>query len=142
LFLEARHIYRQIDRAHRDWTEAQVGFLANVVRLYRGEPIDLTLGGDEAGERLKTAFGEQPVYYDVPGLCKVVSGAQLGEKGWVLNPGVYVGVAPGEQVNDAAFAERFEALNEEFVLLSRQAADLSDKIEANAAMILDGALEA
>src|SRR5712692_8677112 len=42
LFLDARHIYRQIDRAHRDWTEGQIGFLANVVRLYRGEEVDLT----------------------------------------------------------------------------------------------------
>ena len=29
LFIDARHIYRQIDRAHRDWTDAQIGFLAN-----------------------------------------------------------------------------------------------------------------
>src|SRR5688572_8981741 len=29
LFLDARHIYRQIDRAHRDWTLGQIGFLAN-----------------------------------------------------------------------------------------------------------------
>jgi type I restriction enzyme M protein len=44
LFIDARHIYRQIDRAHRDWTEAQIGFLANVVRLYRDEDLDFTLG--------------------------------------------------------------------------------------------------
>ena len=37
LFIDARHIYRQIDRAHRDWTPAQIEFLANIVRLYRGE---------------------------------------------------------------------------------------------------------
>ena len=48
LFVDARHIYRQIDRAHRDWTPAQIGFLANIVRLYRGEDLDFTLGGDEA----------------------------------------------------------------------------------------------
>jgi len=40
LFIDARHIYRQIDRAHRDWTPAQIGFLANLVRLYRGEDPD------------------------------------------------------------------------------------------------------
>src|SRR5205823_3636236 len=40
LFIDARHVYRQVDRAHRDWTEAQIGFLANVVRLYRGEKPD------------------------------------------------------------------------------------------------------
>ena len=48
LFIDARHIFRQIDRAHRDWTEAQIGFLANIVRLYRNEELDFTLGGDEA----------------------------------------------------------------------------------------------
>ncbi len=53
LFLDARHIYRQVDRAHREWTPAQIGFLANVVRLYRGEEPDFTLGGDEAGATLK-----------------------------------------------------------------------------------------
>src|SRR5207247_6966424 len=29
LFLDARHTYRPVDRAHRDWTRAQIGFLAN-----------------------------------------------------------------------------------------------------------------
>jgi type I restriction enzyme M protein len=37
LFLDARHIYRQLDRAHHDWTVEQIAFLANVVRLYRNE---------------------------------------------------------------------------------------------------------
>ncbi len=39
LFIDARHIYRQVDRAHRDWTEAQISFLANIVRLYRGDNL-------------------------------------------------------------------------------------------------------
>lgn len=37
LFLDGRNVYRQIDRAHRDWTEEQVQNLAAIVRLYRGE---------------------------------------------------------------------------------------------------------
>ena len=45
LFIDARHIYRQIDRAHRDWTLAQIGFIANLVRLYRGEAVDLLGAG-------------------------------------------------------------------------------------------------
>ncbi len=48
LFVDARHLYRQIDRAHRDWSEAQIGCLANIVRLYRGEAVDVTQGGGEA----------------------------------------------------------------------------------------------
>lgn len=53
LFLDARHIYRQVDRAHRDWAAAQISFLANVVRLYRGEEPDFTVGGDEAKAKLQ-----------------------------------------------------------------------------------------
>ena len=56
--IDARHIYRQVDRAHREWTPAQIGFLANLVRLYRGEALDFTLGGDEARAKLEEVFGE------------------------------------------------------------------------------------
>jgi type I restriction enzyme M protein len=56
LFIDARHIYRQIDRAHRDWTDAQIGFLANVVRLYRGKEPELILGGEEAKAKLAEIF--------------------------------------------------------------------------------------
>ena len=60
LFVDARHIYRQIDRAHRDWTESQISFLANIVRLYRGEDLDFTLGGDEAKDKIQQIFAAQP----------------------------------------------------------------------------------
>src|SRR6266498_1443306 len=76
LFIDARHIYRQVDRAHREWTLAQIGFLANVVRLYRGEALDFTLGGDQARAKLLEVFGNpkseirDPKFKDVPGLCK------------------------------------------------------------------------
>ena len=58
-FVDARHIYRQVDRAHREWTPAQIGFLANLVRLYRGEALDFTLGGDEARAKLEEIFGNE-----------------------------------------------------------------------------------
>jgi len=37
LFIDARNVYTQIDRAHREWSEEQVQNLACIVRLYRGE---------------------------------------------------------------------------------------------------------
>jgi type I restriction enzyme M protein len=58
LFIDARHIYRQVNRAHREWTPAQIGFLADLVRLYRGEALDFTLGGDEARAEIEEVFGE------------------------------------------------------------------------------------
>lgn len=37
LFIDARNIFRQIDRAHREFTEEQIQNIAIIVRLYRGE---------------------------------------------------------------------------------------------------------
>ncbi|MFC2109331.1 N-6 DNA methylase [Bacteroidota bacterium] len=37
LFLDARNVYNQIDRAHREWTPENQQNLAAIVRLYRGE---------------------------------------------------------------------------------------------------------
>jgi type I restriction enzyme M protein len=37
LFIDARNIFRQIDRAHRDFTPEQIQNIATIARLYRGE---------------------------------------------------------------------------------------------------------
>jgi type I restriction enzyme M protein len=137
LFLDARHIYRQIDRAHREWAPAQIGFLANVVRLYRGEELDFTLGGDEASAKLKEVFGKKPKFADVPGLCKAATLKEIEVQGWSLNPGRYVGVAPGESVTDEDFKEQLEALSEELETLNSQALELEQTIARNVAEILE-----
>ena len=136
LFIDARHIYRQIDRAHRDWTAAQIGFIANLVRLYRGAPLDATHGGAEALAKIHEVFGATPAYHDVPGLCKAASIAEIAAQGWSLNPGRYVGVAPGEEVSDEDFLATFAALTEELATLTTQARNLEATIAANAAGIL------
>ncbi len=138
LFIDARHIFRQVDRAHRDWTPAQVGFLANLVRLYRGETPDFTYGGDEALAKLKDVFGKKPVYADVPGLCKAASLNAIEAQGWSLNPGRYVGVAPSEEVTDEDFKDQLEALNEELVTLNTRSRELQEIIARNVATILQG----
>ncbi len=53
LFLDARNVYRQIDRAHRDWTADQQQNLAAIVRLYRGENERFTDLIAEYFERIK-----------------------------------------------------------------------------------------
>ena len=137
LFIDARHIYRQVDRAHRDWTAAQIGFLSNLVRLYRGEALDLTLGGSETEARLKEVFGEQPRYADVLGLCRAATLPEIEAQGWSLNPGRYVGVAPGEAVSDEDFKEQLSTLNEELQTLNAQARELEQTIARNVAEILE-----
>jgi type I restriction enzyme M protein len=136
LFIDARNIYRQVDRAHRDWTPAQIGFIANVVRLYRGEAPDQTVGGDETAAKLSEVFGENPEYVDVPGLCKAVAIEQIVAQGSSLNPGRYVGLAPGEEVSDDDFKAQFEVLNEELETLNAQARALEEIIDVNVAGIL------
>lgn len=146
LFIDARHVYRQIDRAHRDWTPAQIGFLANIVRLYRGEELDFILGGKEAQEKIREVFGgsanpksaiRNPKYKDVPGLCRAATIKDVEAQGWSLNPGRYVGVAPGESVSDEDFKEQLETLNEELEVLNAEARELEEKIARNVAEILE-----
>jgi len=137
LFLDARHIYRQVDRAHRDWTPAQISFLANVVRLYRGEAPDYTLGSDETRAKLEQTFGKKPRYADVLGLCKAASVSDVEGKGWSLNPGRYVGVAAGEKVSDEDFKAQLESFNELFETLKAQARELEKTIAENLVEILE-----
>ena len=137
LFVDVRHVYRQIDRAHRDWTEAQISFLANLVRLYRGEEPDFTLGGDEAKAKLAEVFSKKPKYADVAGLCKVATLKEIESQDWSLNAGRYVGVAPGEEVSDEDFKEKLEKLNEELEALNAQARALEATIARNVVELLE-----
>ena len=136
LFIDARHIYRQIDRAHRDWADVQIGFIANIVRLYRGEAPDYTLGGEDAKAKLVEVFGKKPSYADILGLCKAATLSEIEAQGWSLNAGRYVGVAAGEEVSDEDFKEKLEALNDELEVLNAQARELEQTIAQNVAEIL------
>ena len=132
LFIDARHIYRQIDRAHRDWSPAQIEFLANIARLHRGEEAKNLYGSSELTlERFPSGK-----YDDVPGMCKVATIEDLEAKGWSLNPARYVGMAEGEEV-DFNFFERLEELNEELELLNTEAREIDNRIAADIATILD-----
>jgi type I restriction enzyme M protein len=133
LFVDARHVYRQIDRAHRDFTPEQIEFLANIVRLYRGENPELLQGSFPL---LKERLGETARYVDVPGLCKVAALVEIEAQGWSLNASRYVGVAPG-QGEDVDFLERLEELNEELEVLNTEARELEDRIAANVATLLE-----
>lgn len=125
LFIDARHIYNQIDRAHRDFTPAQIEFLANIVRLYRGEDVE-TKDGSNALLAENFANG---TYEDVAGLCKVATRSEIEAQGWSLNPVRYVGSAVVED-DDEDFAEKLGALYNEFTQLSNEAEVLRAKVDA------------
>jgi type I restriction enzyme M protein len=132
LFIDARHIFTQVDRAHREFSPQQVEFIANLVRLYRGEAIDATNG---SLEMLKEKFPHLK-YGDVPGLCKVATLGEIGQQGYSLNPGRYVGVAE-RAADDFEFSERLEELNEELETLNGEARELEARIADNVAKLLE-----
>ncbi len=133
LFVDARHLYRQIDRAHRDWTDPQIEFLANITRLHRGEAPE---HARDSTDLMDEHFPEGE-YRDVPGLCAVATLDEIEAHGWSLNPGRYVGVADGEP-EDFEFAERLEELNEELEALTAQAHGLETVIAENVATLIEG----
>ena len=92
LFIDARKIFNQIDRAHRDWLPEQIEFLANIARLYRSEEWETT---DGSLDLMDASFPDGD-YVDVPGLCRVATLDEIEKQGWSLNPGRYVGVAAVE----------------------------------------------
>lgn len=134
LFIDARHIFRQIDRAHRDFTPEQIEFIANIVRLYRGESVETENGSKVM---LVEKFPTEK-YADVLGLCKVATLAEIEAQGWSLNPGRYVGVAE-RAADDFEFSERLEELNEELEVLNAEARELEERIAENVQSILEGA---
>lgn len=111
LFIDARNIYHQIDRAHRDWTEEQIQQIADIVRSYRGE-------------------GEKK-YKDVKGLCKVATLDEVRAAGYSLNPGRYVGSANNGTISNGDFETTMRGLNAEFQKLTDEANNLEKKIAEN-----------
>jgi type I restriction enzyme M protein len=131
LFLDARHVFHQIDRAHREFTPDQIKFLANIVRLYRGEAPETAQG---SAALLRQAFPDG-TYRDVPGLCSIATVAEIEAQGWSLNPGRYVGVAE-RAADDFDFYEELEEQNEELERLNLEARELEERISANVAALL------
>jgi type I restriction enzyme M protein len=124
LFLDARQVFRQVDRAHRDFTEEQIEFLAGVVRLYRGEELDLA---DGENGLLSERFPDG-AYTDVKGLCKVATIEEIESQGWSLNPGRYVGTEV-EELDDEVFEEKLAASHAELRALGVRARELEDGVD-------------
>ena len=133
LFIDSRHLYRQIDRAHRDWAPSQIEFLSNIARLYRGEAVENL--HDSADLMAKHFPGGK--YGDVLGLCKVATLAEIEAQGWSLNPGRYVGVTARVE-DDFDFKVRLEEQNEELETLNTEARELEERIAENVVKLLGG----
>lgn len=74
-------------------------------------------------------FGEGE-YADVLGLCRVADRAEIGEKGYSLTPGAYVGVAPVAD-DGVDFEARMGEIHRELLTLQAQSNDLMETISRN-----------
>lgn len=142
LFIDARNIFTQVDRAHRKFSEEQIKNLGIISRLYEGDSDSFwalveeykAAGKQEQVDWLLERWPEGK-YKDVIGLCKV---AKLeGEDGIIdqdysLNAGRYVGVViEDDGMTEQEFADTMRGLNTEFSQLNDEALTLQQEIEKN-----------
>ena len=142
LFIDARNIFTQVDRAHRKFSPEQIKNLGIISRLYEGDSDAFWAlvneykaeGKQDQVDWLLERWPEGK-YQDVVGLCKV---AKLeGEDGIIdndysLNAGRYVGVVVEDDgMTEAEFADTMKGLNAEFETLNGEAEELTKKIEKN-----------
>ncbi len=74
-------------------------------------------------------FGEGE-YQDIPGLCKIASRAEIGQKNYSLTPGAYVGVAAAED-DGVDFAQRMGEIHRELLKLQEKSNVLMETISKN-----------
>lgn len=159
LFIDARNVFTQVDRAHRKFSDEQIKNLGIITRLYNGDEqafvnlieeykanLEKAPEVSDDKEIMPKSYWQTQIdwlnerfpegkYRDVIGLCKV---AKLdGEDGIIdqdysLNAGRYVGVGIED---DGLTAEEFKAemlsLNNEFVKLNDEAHSLECVIAEN-----------
>ena len=159
LFIDARNVFTQVDRAHRKFSEEQIKNLGIISRLYEGdsdafwalvdeykkEKQNAPSTSDDKEVKTKDYWQEQidwllerwsdGKYQDVIGLCKV---AKLdGEDGIIdndysLNAGRYVGVViEDDGMTEDEFKDTMKGLNADFSALNAEALELQAEIEKN-----------
>jgi type I restriction enzyme M protein len=159
LFIDARNVFTQVDRAHRKFSDEQIKNLGIITRLYNGdteafkallEEYNDALAkapetSDDEEEKPKSYWQEQidwlnerfpdGVYTDVTGLCKA---AKLeGEDGikdqdYSLNAGRYVGVViEDDGMTEKEFKETMLGLNQELTKLNAEAKEFEVQIAEN-----------
>ena len=124
----------------------QIEFIANIVRLYRGEPVETSRRDVSNNVRqsetpdpgVSTLFKKhfhKMKYRNVAGLCKTATLKEIEEQDWSLNPGRYVGVAEKED-DGVDFQKRLKELNTELEQLNVEAEELQKTIKKNVSRLL------
>lgn len=150
LFIDARNVFTQVDRAHRKFSDEQIKNLGIITRLYEGntqayqnllneyksnlETQDNKEYWQEQIDWLNERFPEG-VYQDVIGLCKVakIDGEDgIKDQDYSLNAGRYVGVViEDDGMTKEEFKDTMLSLNTELEKLNQEAEQLEEQISLN-----------
>jgi len=164
LFIDARKIFTQVDRAHRKFSDEQIKNLGLISKLYDGDTEvynnllkEYKDNFDEAPERsndeeikVKAYWQEQiewiqerfpnGKYQDVTGLCKVAKIDEengIKEQDYSLNAGRYVGIViEDDGMTEKEFRDTIIDLNMQLNILSKETQVLEDKISKELINIL------
>lgn len=158
LFIDARKVFTQVDRAHRKFSEEQIKNLAVISRLYEGntqafkdlideyKTNEINAPDEETEEQHSKKYWQEQIewltsrfpngtYNDVIGLCKVanIEGEDgIEDQDWSLNAGRYVGVViEDDGMTEEEFKNKILSLNGEFESLSKEAKALEEDISNN-----------
>ena len=98
--------------------------------MYHNKGTENLEGSEELLKENGFQKGRKFQYQDVPGLCKVVTIAEVESQGWSLNPGRYVGTQV-EEFDEDDFWQTFATLNSELQQLNKEARKLEKTIDEN-----------
>lgn len=126
------HAEKTLDaRRHPAWNAGAVRNATAALETARhavSEAIKTTLYTFAQVTWLQSRF-PAATYCDVPGLCKVVTQAEITAHDHSLTPGRYVGVGSVEMSDDENFEERLQEIHVELAGLNEEAVTLATKIQ-------------
>lgn len=150
LFIDARNVFTQVDRAHRKFSDEQIKNLGIITRLYEGNTKAYQDLLNEYKSNLETQDNKEywqeqidwlnerfpdGVYQDVIGLCKVakIDGEDgIKDQDYSLNAGRYVGVViEDDGMTKEEFKDTMLSLNDELLKLNEEAKQLEEQISQN-----------
>lgn len=150
LFIDARNVFTQIDRAHRKFSEEQIKNLSIITKIYNGDVDSYNKLIDEYNDNYNKSKDNKKDYWksqiewlserfpdgkyqDVIGLCKVVRIDEeegISEQDYSLNPGRYVGVViEDDGLTDEEFKSDLKDIKKAYKKLSDESNQASDELD-------------
>lgn len=150
LFIDARNVFTQIDRAHRKFSEEQIKNLSIITKIYNGDVDSYNKLINEYNDNYNKSKDNKKDYWksqiewlserfpdgkyqDVIGLCKVVRIDEeegISEQDYSLNPGRYVGVViKDDGLTDEEFKSDLKDIKKAYKKLSDESNQASDELD-------------